>query len=141
MLTRPAARHMVQNHLGTLDLLLLAIDQIVHIRRLLLEHLDCPIEREELHMDWHEHIPELVGLDRIALECPLETVILTILACLESQALSEESIERFYPEIVFKTLSDSDSTLRLGTDCSSLHILAAKCDCISDFSFTLSISV
>ena len=33
---------------------------------------------------------------------------------------------------VILTFSGSYSTLRLGTDCSILHMLAAKCDCISD---------
>ena len=42
---------------------------------------------------------------------------------------------------VLSTFSGSDSTLQLGMECSSLHMCAAKCDCISDFSRILSISV
>ena len=141
LLAHPAALHIAQNYLGTLDHLLQAIVQTIHIRHLLREHIDYPIEPEGYHMEVDEHILALLDLDQVDRaptgDCnPDEVGLFGV-----SSSSGRIHREHRPGERVLSTLSGSDSTLRLGTDCSILHMLAAKCECISDFSFMLSISV
>ena len=86
-------------------------------------------------MEQGEHILELMDWDQAVPGLRQVTVIPMMSVYSEFLALQGESIENLCLE---KGCSGHCQaripTLLLGTDCSILHMLAAKCDCISDFS-------
>ena len=92
-------------------------------------------------MDKDDCILEFVGSDQAGLvhmgDCRPEDVGLSAV----SSSSGSIHLEYRPGDRVLSTFSGSDSTLLFGNECSSLHMLAAKCDCISDFSRVLSISV
>ena len=94
-------------------------------------------------MDRGERVLEFVDWGQAVLELLQVTAILMMSVCSESLVTSSAGRihrEDLPGESVFRTFSGSDSTLLLGTDCSILHMLAAKRDFVADFSFKLSIS-
>ena len=130
------------DYLEGLDPHLKAFRQTVHILLHFLLHVHLPIELEVCNMEQGVHILESVDLGQAVLGLLQVTAIPMRSVYSESLVLQEGSIEKrrelLAGERVFRTFSGSDPTLLLGTDCSILHMLAAKCDCISDFSFMLS---
>ena len=125
------------------DRLLEVFRRTIHILHLPLDQVYLPIELVEHGMEGVEHTLVFVDLDQVGLELLLAIVVRTMLVCSVSLVHEGGSTERFCleRERVFKTFSVSDSTVLPGVTCSSLHIFAAMCDFISDFSFILSISV
>ena len=97
-------------------------------------------------MEQGVHILESVDLDQAVLRLLQVTAVPMRSVYSESLILQEEVEEPIVNICLERECSEHSQALSrrfdlLGTDCSILHTLAAKCDCISDFSFMLSISV
>ena len=132
-LIHPGAPHSPMDCPRGLDPDLEALLQTIHILLLYLWHVHLPIELEVCNMEKGEHTLESADLDQVGLGLLQVTATLMRSVYSESLVHQEVSIESICLEIVLRTFSGSDSTLLLGTECSSLHMLAAKCESSQTF--------